>query len=87
MTSDVLMRVFVQTAEPVWGIVGKRLRPGDGMGLGSGGIFGMFDQLQDEFFMESSRVRVGMMALGPLDHEFWNEGMRSRLSWFIKLLL
>ena len=76
VTSDTLMRVFVQTAEPVWSMVGKWLR--DGMGLCSGGIFGMADQLDDEFFIESSGVGVGMMALGLLDPEFWNEGYALR---------
>lgn len=80
VTSDALMRVFVQTAEPVWGMVGKWLRDGMGLGLsvGSGGNFGMADELDDEFFIESSGVGVGMMALGLLDPEFWNEGYALR---------
>ena len=80
VTSDALMRVFVQTAEPVWGMVGKWLRDGMGLGLsvGSGGIFGKSDELDDEFFIESSGVGVGMMALGLLDPEFWNEGYALR---------
>ena len=80
VTSDALMRVFVQTAEPVWSMVGKWLRDGMGLGLsvGSGGNFGMADELDDEFFIESSGVGVGMMALGLLDPEFWNEGYALR---------
>jgi hypothetical protein len=80
VTSDALMRVFVQTAEPVWGMVGKWLRDGMGLGLcvGSGGNFGLADELDDEFFIESSGVGVGMMALGLLDLEFWNEGYALR---------
>ena len=80
VTSDALMRVFVQTAEPVWGMVGKWLRDGMGLGLsvGSGGNFGMADELDDEFFIESSGVGVGMMALGLLDPEFWDEGYALR---------
>ena len=80
VTSDALMRVFVQTAEPVWGMVGKWLRDGMGLGLsvGSGGNFGIADELDDEFFIESSGVGVGMMALGLLDPEFWNEGYALR---------
>ena len=76
VTSDALMRVFVQTAEPVWGMVGKWLRDGMGSGLsvGSGGNSGMAGELDDEFFIESSGVGVGMMALGLLDPDFWNEG-------------
>jgi gamma-tubulin complex component 5 len=80
VTSDALMRVFVQTAEPVWSMVGKWLRDGMGLGpsVGSGGNFGMADELDDEFFIESSGVGVGMMALGLLDPEFWNEGYALR---------
>ena len=80
VTSDALMRVFVQTSEPVWGMVGKWLRDGMGLGLsvGSGGNFGMADELDDEFFIESSGVGVGMMALGLLDPEFWSEGYALR---------
>ena len=79
VTSDALMRVFVQTAEPVWGMVGKWLRDGMGLGLsvGSGGNFGMASELDDEFFIESSGV-AGMMALGLLDPEFWNGGYALR---------
>jgi gamma-tubulin complex component 5 len=61
-------------------MVGKWLR--DGMGLclsvGSGGNFGMADELDDEFFSESSGIGVGMMALGLPDPEFWNEGYALR---------
>ena len=80
VTSDALMRVFVQTAEPVWGMVGKWLRDGMGLGLsvGSGGNFGMPSELDDEFFIESSGLGVGMMALGLLDPEFWKEGYALR---------
>ena len=80
VTSDALMRVFVQTAEPVWGMVGKWLRDGMGLGLsvGSGGNFGTTSELDDEFFIESSGVGVGMMALGLLDPEFWSEGYALR---------
>lgn len=80
VTSDALMRVFVQTAEPVWGMVGKWLRDGMGLGLGVGfgGNFGMAGGLDDEFFIESSGVGVGMMALGLLDPEFWKEGYALR---------
>ena len=31
VTSDVLMRVFIQTTEPVWSMAGKWLRKGDAM--------------------------------------------------------
>jgi gamma-tubulin complex component 5 len=80
VTSDALMRVFVQTAEPVWGMVGKWLRDGMGLGLsvGSGGNFGMASEFDDEFFIESSVVGVGMIALGLPDPEFWNGGYALR---------
>jgi hypothetical protein len=35
-----------------------------GSSVGSGGKFGMASELDDEFFIESSRAGVGMMALG-----------------------
>ena len=40
----------------------------------------MADELDDEFLLraESSGVGVGMMALGFLDPEFWNEGYALR---------
>lgn len=80
VTSDALMRVFVHTVEPLWSMVGKWLRDGMGLGLsvGSGGNFGIAGELDDEFFIENSGVGVGMMALGLLDPEFWNEGYALR---------
>ena len=38
----------------------------------------MADELDDEFFIESSGVGVGMIALGLLDFEFWNDGYALR---------
>ncbi|KAJ7735445.1 Spc98 family-domain-containing protein [Mycena olivaceomarginata] len=58
VTADMLMRVFVVCAEPVWGMVGRWLRVG--MGLGSGMGVGQGEDLQDEFFIEGS--------------DFWAEG-------------
>ncbi|KDR84121.1 hypothetical protein GALMADRAFT_219953 [Galerina marginata CBS 339.88] len=80
VTSDALMRVFVRTAEPVWSMVGRWLKDGMGMGLGvgTGGKYGMADELDDEFFIESSGVGVGMIGLGLLDPEFWQEGYALR---------
>ncbi|KAF9480708.1 hypothetical protein BDN70DRAFT_877276 [Pholiota conissans] len=80
VTSDALMRIFVRTAEPVWGMVGKWLKNGMGLGLGvgTGGKPGMADELDDEFFIESSGVGVGMMGMGLLDPEFWKEGYALR---------
>ncbi|KAJ7256514.1 Spc98 family-domain-containing protein [Mycena haematopus] len=75
VTTDMLMRVFVVCAEPVWAMVGRWLRVG--MGLGSGmGVGG--EDLQEEFFIEGSGLAVGLaglgLGLGLLDPEFWAEG-------------
>jgi len=83
VTSDALMRVFVRTAEPVWGMVGRWLKDGMGLGLaigsgGESGIPGRAKELDDEFFIESSGVGVGMMGMGLLDPEFWKEGYSLR---------
>ncbi len=82
VTSDALMRVFVRTAEPVWGMVGKWLKSGMGLGLGmgTGGKPGAADELEDEFFIESSGVGIGMMGMGLLDPDFWKEGYALRES-------
>ncbi|KAJ7940262.1 Spc98 family-domain-containing protein [Mycena leptocephala] len=76
VTADMLMRVFVVCAEPVWGMVGRWLRVG--MGLGSGMGVGQGEDLDDEFFIEGSGLAVGLaglgLGLGLLDPEFWAEG-------------
>jgi len=80
VSSDALMRVFVKTAEPVWGMIGRWLKDGMGLGLGvgSGGNSGAADELDDEFFIESSGVGIGMMGMGLLDPEFWKEAYALR---------
>ncbi|KAF9534615.1 Spc98 family-domain-containing protein [Crepidotus variabilis] len=83
-TSDALMSVFVRTAEPIWSMLGGWLKHGMGLGLGvgTGGIAGATDELDDEFFIESSGVGIGMMGLGLLDPEFWQEGyVRREVAW------
>ncbi|KAJ7047193.1 Spc98 family-domain-containing protein [Mycena alexandri] len=76
VTADMLMRVFVVCAEPVWGMVGRWLKVG--MGLGSGMGIGQGEDLADEFFIEGSGLAVGLaglgFGLGLLDPEFWAEG-------------
>ncbi|KAF7338002.1 hypothetical protein MVEN_02024100 [Mycena venus] len=80
VTADMLMRVFVVSAEPVWGMVGRWLRVG--MGLGSGMGVGQGEDLDDEFFIEGSGLAVGLaglgLGLGLLDPEFWAEGYTLR---------
>ncbi|KAF5388371.1 hypothetical protein D9615_000745 [Tricholomella constricta] len=74
-----LLRVFVRSAEPIWGMMGKWLRDGMGLGvaIGSGDAAAIWE-LDDEFFIESSGLGVGMMGLGLLDPEFWREGYALR---------
>ncbi|KAJ6532287.1 Spc98 family-domain-containing protein [Mycena vulgaris] len=76
VTADMLMRVFVVCAEPVWGMVGRWLKVG--MGLGSGMGVGQGEDLDDEFFIEGSGLAVGLaglgLGIGLLDPEFWAEG-------------
>ncbi|KAJ7770975.1 Spc98 family-domain-containing protein, partial [Mycena maculata] len=76
VTADMLMRVFVVCAEPVWGMVGRWLK--GGMGLGSGMGVGQGEDLDDEFFIEGSGLAVGLagfgLGVGLLDPEFWAEG-------------
>ncbi|RXW25742.1 hypothetical protein EST38_g21 [Candolleomyces aberdarensis] len=66
------MRVFVRTAEPIWAMVGKWLR--DGMNVQSGEHGEKSSDLDEEFFIESSGVGIGMMSMGLLDPDFWTEG-------------
>ncbi|KAF9006720.1 Spc98 family-domain-containing protein [Cyathus striatus] len=60
VTSSALTRVFVRTAEPLWGMIGKWVRNGMGAGLtinqGSSN-----DELDDEFFIENN---TGLMGMG-----------------------
>ena len=80
VTSGNLMRVFVRTAEPIWAMMGRWLQDGMGAGLsvGSGGLATMGQELDDEFFIESSGVGVGVMSFGLLDPDFWKEGYSLR---------
>lgn len=80
VASDALTRVFVRTAGPVWGMIGRWLKNGMGLGLSvsEGKGVGRADDLDDEFFIESSGVGIGMMGMGLLDPEFWKEGYSLR---------
>ncbi|KAG5648724.1 hypothetical protein DXG03_000071 [Asterophora parasitica] len=79
VSGSALLRVFVRTTEPMWGMVGKWLRDGMGLGMaiGSGDAAGV-SELDDEFFIEGSGLGMGMMGLGLLDSEFWREGYALR---------
>ncbi|KIY72852.1 hypothetical protein CYLTODRAFT_417629 [Cylindrobasidium torrendii FP15055 ss-10] len=70
-TAGVLMRVFVRSSEPLWGMVGQWLK--DGMGVGDA------DDLEDEFFIESNGLGAGMFGVGLLDADYWSEGYTLRL--------
>jgi gamma-tubulin complex component 5 len=72
VVSRMLMRVFVRTAEPIWAMVGKWLR--DGMNIRSGEHGEKSSDLDEEFFIESSGVGIGMMSMGLFDPDFWTEG-------------
>ncbi|KAF5333611.1 hypothetical protein D9611_002761 [Ephemerocybe angulata] len=76
VVSRMLMRIFVRTAEPMWAMVGKWLR--DGMSILSGAHGEKSADLEEEFFIESSGVGIGMMSMGLLDPDFWKEGYSLR---------
>ncbi|KAG6820688.1 hypothetical protein H0H93_013206 [Arthromyces matolae] len=79
VTASALLRVFVHSAEPIWGMMGKWLRDGMGLGvvIGSGDTSGVWE-LDEEFFIESSGLGMGMMGLGLLDPEYWKDGYALR---------
>ncbi|KAF9559664.1 hypothetical protein CPC08DRAFT_723770 [Agrocybe pediades] len=80
ITSDALTRVFLRTAGPIWSMVGKWLKDGMGLGLGvgSGRRPDMADELDEEFFIENNGLGSGIMGVGLLDPEFWQEGYALR---------
>ncbi|KAF5393078.1 hypothetical protein D9757_001260 [Collybiopsis confluens] len=72
-TADALTRVFVRTAEPVWGMVGRWMRIGFGRGQDG-------PALEEEFFIESNDLGLELGVLGLLDPDFWQEGYSLRVS-------
>ena len=78
VTTNILMKIFVRTAEPVWGMVGRWLKDGMGLGLGLAPGASSWSEQDDEFFIERSGLGFGMMGLGLLDSEFWSEGYALR---------
>ncbi|KAI0032929.1 Spc98 family-domain-containing protein [Vararia minispora EC-137] len=68
VTYEVLMRMFVAAAEPMWAAVGRWLR--DGMAIHEAGVSGTKTghyKLDDEFFIEDNQLLV-------LDPDYWAEG-------------
>ncbi|KAK7049704.1 hypothetical protein VNI00_005735 [Paramarasmius palmivorus] len=72
VTADVVMRVFVRSAEEVWDMVGRWMKHGFELGgLGPGQAE---RQLEDEFFIETTGVGYDMGVIGLLDPDFWADG-------------
>lgn len=87
VTAEALMRVFVRSAEPVWGMVGRWIAVGFDVSSSSsnslpgstiGGSTGK--GLEEEFFIESNGLGAEMGVLGLLDPDFWREGYSLRES-------
>lgn len=77
VTSAILMKIFVRSAEPVWGMLGRWLK--DGMGLGpSLSAASSWTEVDDELFIKGSGLGVGMQGLELFDPEFWSEGYALR---------
>lgn len=75
--SQMLLRLFIRTAEPIWAMLGSWLRDGMSVvesGYGDHGRTEKKCNLEEEFFIESSGVGIGMMSMGLLDPDFWKEG-------------
>ncbi|SJL01397.1 uncharacterized protein ARMOST_04719 [Armillaria ostoyae] len=70
IAAGVVMRVFIRSAEPLWGMVGRWLK--EGMGVGD------VDDLDDEFFIESNGLGSGAFGVGLLDPDYWAEGYTLR---------
>jgi gamma-tubulin complex component 5 len=72
VTSNVLMRVFARSAEPVWAMVGRWLRDGMPVGDPSGRCETYGNNcLDDEFFVEDNEMLL-------IDPDFWREGYSLR---------
>ncbi|KAK0242180.1 hypothetical protein EDD85DRAFT_946326 [Armillaria nabsnona] len=56
IAAGVVMRVFIRSAEPLWGMVGRWLK--EGIGVGD------VDDLDDEFFIESNGLGSGAFGVG-----------------------
>lgn len=72
ITSDALMRIFVEAAEPVWTMVGRWLR--DGMPVQDPSLrrgLQNYASLDDEFFIEDNELTL-------TDPDFWTEGFMIR---------
>lgn len=76
VTGATLLRVFISSSEPIWGMIGHWLRNGMSVSLpGEGQHPG---ELEEEFFIEYSGIGVGTMNMGLMDPDFWKEGYSLR---------
>jgi gamma-tubulin complex component 5 len=89
VTSGRLTRIFVKTAEPVWGMCGKWLKDGMSLGLFGSGVGNAnnrarkTEELDEEFFIEEKIFGFGAEGLvGLLHPQFWQEayGLREGFS-------
>ena len=72
VTSDALMNVFVETAAPIWSLVGQWLKNGMPIQdpVDRHGLYN-HSALDDEFFIEDNELPI-------LDPDFWTEGYALR---------
>ncbi|EAU84459.2 hypothetical protein CC1G_01455 [Coprinopsis cinerea okayama7 len=76
VTGNTLLRVFVSSSEPIWGMVGKWLR--NGMNVATFSDKQNPGDLEEEFFIEYNGIGVGMLSMGLLDPDFWKDGYSLR---------
>ncbi|KAJ3741009.1 Spc98 family-domain-containing protein [Lentinula detonsa] len=79
ITAEVLMKVFVGSAEPVWNMIGKWI--GNGFETNGGqdqSLAQVGGELEEEFFIESNGLGIELGVLGLLDPDYWREGYSLR---------
>lgn len=67
VSADALMRVFGESAEPTWTMVGQWMKDGMPVREGSSQPSGTLGGLDDEFFVEDNELPL-------LDPDFWTDG-------------
>lgn len=67
VSADALMRVFGESAEPTWAMVGQWMKDGMPVREGRSRPSGRFGGLDDEFFVEDNELPL-------LDPDFWTDG-------------